>query len=117
MGALGLGMSFLPQELLGALGAPGASGAMVVIAQVIGALYLGFAMLNWMARGNPIGGIYSRPIAMGNFLHFTVAAIALAKALLAGASGPARIGLTAMYVILAVWFGAVLFTSPVRGET
>jgi hypothetical protein len=34
-------------------------------------------MLNWMARANRIGGIYSRPVAMGNFLHFTMGALVL----------------------------------------
>lgn len=115
MGVLGVGLSFLPQELLGALGVPAAEGAIVLIAQVMGALYLGFATIDWMARGIPIGGIYSRPLAMGNFLHFAVAAIALTKALPGGARGPGELVLTITYVILAVWFGALLFSSPVRG--
>jgi hypothetical protein len=42
-----------------------------------GALYLAFALTNWTAKGSMIGGIYSRPLSVGNFLHFTVGTLAL----------------------------------------
>ena len=32
-----------------------------------------------MSRANIIDGIYARPLALGNFLHCTVAAFALVK--------------------------------------
>src|SRR5256885_11160647 len=68
MGVLGLCGTFLPQEILAYAG--GAPRAFEVLAiQVAGALYLGFAFLNWMAQANLIGGIYSRPVAMGNVCH------------------------------------------------
>ena len=117
MAALGLGMSFLPQELLATLGVPDADARLVVLVQVVGALYLGFAILDWMARGNPMGGIYSRPLVTGNLLHFAAAAIALVKATFAGGRGPAELVLTLTYVVLAIWFGAVLLSSPVRSAT
>lgn len=113
MAAAGLAASFLPQEILTYFGrAQDACG--VLLLQVAGALYLGFAMLNWMARANTIGGIYNRPIALGNFLHFTVAAIALLKALGRGPHDPVLLIAATAYVAFAIWFGLVVFTHPLR---
>ena len=113
-GAVGLVLSFLPQETLVTLGAaPGT--ALVVLVQVTGAAYLGFAFLDWMARGVLIGGIYSRPLALGNFLHFAIVAATLLKAMTA-IDSTLVYGLTAAYTVLAAWFGLVLFTSPVGGR-
>jgi hypothetical protein len=107
----GLALSFAPAELVRA--ASGSSSPpLVVLAQTCGALYLGFAMLNWMAKDNLIGGIYSRPVAMGNFVHFFAVAMALLKAF---ASLPKSVGSFALIVIdvlLAVGFGLVLFQHP-----
>jgi hypothetical protein len=111
MAVLGLGASFLPREILSAWGArPEASGVLTL--QITGALYLGFASLNWAARGNVIGGIYSRPVALGNFLHFAVVSIVLGKALIAGQNVPLLIVAATIYAAFAVWFGYILFTHP-----
>ena len=89
-----------------------------MLVQVTGALYLGFAFLNWMARGVLIGGIYSRPVALGNFLHFAVVAATLLKAM-THFDLPVVYALSAAYTMFAAWFAVVLFTSPVarnKGE-
>ena len=112
MAALGVGLSFLPQELLSYTGAA-VTGMTVVLVQVMGALYLGFAILNWMSRGVTIGGIYARPLAMANFMHFAVVAIVLVKFLM---HQPLYFIAAAafVYCVFASWFGLVLFTHPVR---
>ena len=51
-----------------------------LLVQITGALYLGFAAINWMGKNSLIGGIYGRPVAIGNLMHFLVAAVALLKA-------------------------------------
>jgi hypothetical protein len=83
MAARGVAGSFLPQESVAYLGAR-PDPPVVLPIQIGGALYLGFAILNWMTKGVLIGGVYSRPVALGNFLHFAVVAIILLKALLGG---------------------------------
>lgn len=104
----GLGATFLPQELLTAAGAS-PHGVVVLFVQLVGALYLGFAVLNWYARGSLIGGIYNKPLVLANLLHFGVSAIALAKA---GGMLPI---LTAVYVAFAVAFTwLAFFWSPVK---
>ena len=107
MAALGVAATFLPQEIIAALG--GSGRPLRLLVQVLGATYLGFAMLNWMAKESLIGGIYSRPVSMGNFLHFAVAGIALVKAVAAGERAVAVLVCTAIYVVFAVAFGAVVF--------
>jgi hypothetical protein len=107
MAVIGLGMSFMPLEVLGMHGSV-ADNATVLLVQMAGAVYLGFAMLNWMARGILIGGIYARPVALGNFLHFLMVAITLIKAAIAFAVVPLAIS-AAVFSIFAIWFGLVLF--------
>ena len=116
MAALGIAASFLPREIASYLGVRPEAYAVLII-QVAGALYLGFAMLNWMAKAVLIGGIYSRPVALGNFLHFAVVAIILAKALAGGLrTKEIAIG-AAIYSPFALWFGLVLFAHPRKLET
>ena len=111
LAALGLLASFVPREILIVFGSR-AEVLEILLVQVTGALYLGFAMLNWMARGNLIGGIYGRPVAFGNFMHFTVVELALLKAVIAGPRPPVVVVGAAMYGAFCVGFGWVLFTPP-----
>lgn len=110
MFALGITSSFLPRELLGSLGTSADTWSVLVV-QILGALYLGFAILNWSARGVLIGGIYGRPLALGNFMHFAIVAITAIKLMLR--LEPTVVMLLAVaYVVFAFWFGLVLFTHP-----
>lgn len=111
MGAMGIAISFFPQEILNSLGST-SSGIPVLILQILGAQYLAFAMVNWMAKSNLIGGIYSRPIAMGNFMHFGISTIVLLKA---ATANPHNTGLWiagAAYGIFGTLFARVFFTHP-----
>jgi len=111
MAILGIVASFLPQEILAYAGSR-PEGLGVLVVQITGALYLGFASLNWMARANLIGGIYSRPVALGNFFHFAIVGVVLLKALMAGQNTAEIVVGTAAYSAFAISFGLVLFTHP-----
>jgi len=113
MAGLGITASFFSQEIMNYTGT-GSVSAVYLVVQVIGALYLGFAFMNWMARANIIGGIYSKPLAMGNFMHFFVATMALIKALPANMDLPVVWILTIVYGVFAFLFGWVAFTKPAR---
>lgn len=78
MATAGILLTFVPDELLGII-SPAQQFSVLIILQLLGALYFAFAILNWMARGNIIGGIYSRPIAIGNTAHFFIGSMALLK--------------------------------------
>ncbi|MDJ0908399.1 MAG: hypothetical protein QNI99_04370 [Woeseiaceae bacterium] len=106
----GLAGSFLSEETLDFLGSDPDT-VTIILVQITAALYMGFAILNWMARGSVLGGIYGRPVLLGNFLHFAVVATLLIKASVVHQT----LGLTlvaALYAFLAGWFGLVLFTHP-----
>ena len=108
MGATGVLLTFLPQEVARAFGWAETS---AIVLQIVGALYFGFAMLNWMSKANLIGGIYNRPVAIGNATHFFIAAMALLKF---SPRGPALIGVSIIYSAFAVAFGYILFTHPIK---
>jgi hypothetical protein len=111
MGIIGLAFLFMPQEVLGLHGTT-PDNATVLLLQMAGAVYLGFALVNWGARGVLIGGVYSRPVAAGNFFHFAIVSITLIKAAISFAAVPLMIS-AAVFTVFAVWFGLVMFRSPV----
>ncbi|HEY5367752.1 MAG TPA: hypothetical protein VIJ75_02075 [Hanamia sp.] len=111
MALLGLFTSFLPAEILNAVGLTSTI-LPTLLLQITGALYLGFALMNWMAKTLLIGGIYSRPVCIGNFLHFTIAALALIKVAMNHPSLNYVLIATIIYSLFAILFGVVLFTSP-----
>lgn len=113
LGAAGILLSFLPQESAGFMGW---SSTDPVVFQLLGALYFGFAMINWTAKANLIGGIYGRPIAIGNFTHFLIAALALIK-IAFNAPTPPVIAVAIAYSLLAILFGYIFFTHPLKKTT
>lgn len=113
LGVLGSSCLFAPDVVLGQFGLV-ASGAAMLIVQVTGTLYLGFAALNWMWRGNLIGGIYARPVAIGNLLHFMAASLTMIKVVWRGPEIQIVWWLAVLYSILSVSFAIVLFRHPLR---
>jgi hypothetical protein len=107
----GVLLQFLPHEILNYFGTP-STGITPLFFQLAGALYLGFAMMNWMAKTVLIGGIYARPLAMGNFVHFLVGALAFLKYAFSNGGSPAVWILVTIYCLFAVLFGYVFFTHP-----
>jgi predicted membrane protein len=109
LGIWGVLLSFLPQELATVLGWAEAN---FIILQILGALYFSFAMINWTAKANIIGGIYGRPIAIGNFTHFVIGALALLKWVMNNPVDIIWIAITILYGLFAMLFGMILFTHP-----
>jgi hypothetical protein len=108
LGLAGLAASFAPSELLRALGSPAVEPLPVLI-QLLGGTYVAFALTNWTAKDNMIGGIYSRPLSLGNCVHFVVGALALAKQQFShDASGP-LIAALIIYTIFAACFAWLVF--------
>lgn len=83
-----------------------------IIVQLTGALYVGFASLNWMSKGSLMGGIYGRPVAVGNLLHFFAGALAVVK-VIPVIDAPAIAWIACVgYVLFAVGFGLVVLRRP-----
>jgi hypothetical protein len=111
---LGLPCIFAPDLVLVRL-AGTATPAAGLLVQITGALYLGFAAINWMGKNSLIGGIYGRPVAIGNLMHFLVAALALLKAA-PSQPDPLAWPVAVLYGLLAAAFGFIVFRNPVRSS-
>jgi hypothetical protein len=115
MGIAGVAGSFAPDEIAGILKLGSAPGSEVVI-QLLAALLFAFAMVNWLARGSLLGGIYNRPVAVGNLTHFLIGALALMRFVAAGERRVAFVTAAAIYGLCAIGFAIVLFSSPVQSR-
>jgi hypothetical protein len=116
LGVAGIGALFAPQELLTAIHVP-VTAALSTPIQVMGALYFSFALINWTAKDGIIGGVYARPISLGNFAHFTVGALVLAKAQLSDGAPAFLYVVLTLYVVFALIFGWLVFVhSGIAGK-
>ncbi len=112
LGILGISLSFLPKEIAQYLTADN-NIISILFLQLLGALYLGFSMMNWMAKGSIIGGIYNKPIAIGNFMHYGVGVLALIKIISSiELHREIFIVLTIIYAVFALSFAYVFRTNP-----
>lgn len=112
LAAMGFALSFAADEIIKVLGGTPTETQMLCL-QLLGAMYYAFALLNWMAKGAIIGGIYNRPVAIGNFTHFVMGSIVLTRAVLINDTMPASIAVLAgLYVVLAVLFAFITFRHP-----
>ena len=112
LGSAGIALSFFPQEILSLLGNQ-INIVLVLVMQLLGALYFGFAMLNWLAKDSILGGIYGRPIVAGNAAHFVVGAIVLLKNVSAHYQTTV-LAAAVVYSIFSIWFSVVMYTNPVK---
>ncbi len=113
---IGVLLSFLPNEIADSLNVEPTI-VTILFLKILSALYLGFGILNWIAKGTLIGGIYNRPIAIGNLMHFGVGAIALVKVVSKiQTHSEIIISLTVVYAIFAILFAYVFRTNPTKRE-
>jgi len=110
LGAAGLLLIFLPQEMASTLEWSEDS---AVLLQLIGASYFGFAMLNWMARGTLVGGIYGRPIVIGNLTHFLIGASIMVRQAIATPSTLVVVA-AVIYIAFALIFGYMMTHHPIK---
>jgi hypothetical protein len=89
----------------------------LLLGQVVGALYFGFAMLNWMTKESLIGGIYNRPVAVANSTHFMIAGLAILKAVVSNPELPKILWAACVaYVAFGILFMIILFRHPVKSK-
>ncbi len=113
LAVMGISLTFLPIEISDYIHV-NSTKAFQLILQILGSLYFAFAMLNWMAKGSIIGGIYNRPITIANFTHFVIGGLALIKGIMANPGLPYIIWmLTGVYSVFALLFAVILFRNPV----
>lgn len=111
-GIIGILLLFLPNEIAEYLNVEPTI-ITILFLKILSALYLGFGILNWTVKESLIGGIYNRPIALGNLLHFVVGSIELVKVISnIETHREIIIFLTALYIIFGVLFAYVLKNNP-----
>jgi hypothetical protein len=108
LGITGLFALFAPEELLRILSLP-QTNPLPILIQLMGALYLSFALMNWTAKDNIIGGVYLRPISLANFSHFFMGALSLTRYQLSNSTHIFLWGVLTMYVIFATIFMWLVF--------
>ncbi|RUO80055.1 hypothetical protein CWI84_07075 [Idiomarina tyrosinivorans] len=82
------------------------------LTSVLAAVYVGMGYGNWLAKGQLIGGIYGRPLCVGNFFHAMVGALALIGALWNGVPSLALLITCAVYALFALLFAWLLLRMP-----
>lgn len=116
LGATGVILTFAPDMVLRSLNID-ANPTSILFGQVIGGLYFGYAMLNWMTKESLIGGIYNRPIAVANFTHFLIAGLAIAKKLISNPGLPTTLWTAGVvYAVLGLIFIIILFRHPLNSS-
>ena len=108
LGLAGLFALFAPDVLLAMLSVP-MTNPLSVFIQLLGALYFSFALMNWTAKDSIIGGIYARPISMGNFAHFFSGTLLIAKYVLSNRFNMSFLLILAVYAIFASLFYWLVF--------
>lgn len=115
MGFVGALFTFMSEEIIVYAGSA-STDLNILFLQLLGALYLAFAILNWMAKANLIGGIYSKPVAMGNFAHFFIAGITIVKSAFVNQAVMELWVGAIIYSIFAIMFAIVAFGNPLKKE-
>jgi len=87
-----------------------------LLPQLLGAIYFGFGIMNWMTRGQILGGIYGRPVCFGNLLHFAVGTLFLVIQLATGVDSIGVLALTAVYLVFCLVFIRLTFRMPSVAE-
>lgn len=105
---VGLALTFGPREILSFYGVS-AIEPIPLFLQIGGASLVGWAMVNWTARSLIIGGIYSRPLTLGNLVHFVAGTFALGKAISVVGFQPLTVAMMCGYGLFAACFGYLVF--------
>ena len=110
----GFGLSFFPNEI-SLLLTNDDNHIFILILQILGASYLGFSYINWMTKNSIIGGIYNKPLLIGNLLHFFIVSMALIKLDVKFENNfDLIIFYSIIYCLFTLFFGYVFFTNPFK---
>lgn len=110
---LGIAITFLPQETGQFIGTTEMNYADLALMQILGSALIGIAITNFMSRGATVGGIYGKPIQMGNLVFHLATGLGLLKFVFSAESW-ILFGIPALlYLALTAGFIKLNFTSPV----
>lgn len=111
--SIGIAITFLPQETGQLIGTTEMNNADLALMQILGSALIGIAIINFMSRGATMGGIYGKPIQLGNLVFHFATGLGLLKYVFSAESWMI-FGIPALlYLILTAGFLKLNFTSPV----
>lgn len=114
LGTAGIILTFAPDVVLSNLNIE-INQPTLLLVQIIGGLYFGFSMLNWMVKEGRIGGIFNRPIVIANLSHFLIAGLALTKAWISNSNIPLLLLVVGVLnIAYGILFAFLLFTDPIQ---
>jgi hypothetical protein len=108
LAAAGVFALFVPDVVLSLVNTS-VTAQLSALVQLMGALYFGFAIMNWTAKDSAIGGIYARPVSLGNFGHFFAGGLLLLRYQFSNPFNLFIMILLILYVIFAVLFYWLVF--------
>jgi hypothetical protein len=111
----GIALLFAPDVLLPRL-VPGYPEAALWLGQLLGAAWLGMAILNWSNRSTLLGGIYGRPVVAANLAVYLVSSLVLFRT--SGRAGFSSVlwTLAAATAVLAIAYAVLLFRGPLSRD-
>lgn len=108
LGLAGIFALFASENVLTMLHVPAAN-SLSMLVQLMGALYFSFALMNWTAKDSAIGGIYARPVSVGNFGHFFMGTLLLIRYQLSNRFSASVLAVLIVYMIFASLFYWLVF--------
>jgi hypothetical protein len=116
LGAAAIALIFAPELMLARFAIePGV--AVIPLAQLYGAALFGLAITSWIARTMLLGGIYGKAVVAGGFGHALVGVFALLHAVRASSGNSFLWVACAIYAMLAIAFGTLMFGSGPSAPT
>jgi hypothetical protein len=86
------------------------------VGELIAAGWLGMAAVNWLSRGLVIGGVYGRPVVIGNLVIYFVTAMVLIRVTLGDGGLRLAGGLAIPALLLAGVYSWLLFRGPFASD-
>ncbi len=83
----------------------------IAITSLYAAALIGLALATWIGRTGPMGGIYGRALVTGNFGHAFIGCLSLLRPAMAAREASVWWAALALYALLAIGWGYLLFWS------
>lgn len=109
-GVFGLSATLFPKIIL-SIAEVNSNWFLILIVQIAGILYLGFSIMNWIAKSALNGSVYTRLLLKGNLFHFTVTALVLFKTAIGNHYSDYILSAAILYSMFAILFGFALLTN------
>lgn len=112
-GVLGILLTFLPEEIGHWFGLASGTNVNILAFQLLGGALFGFGLMNYIGRNAILGGIYGKPILLGNMVFHFIAALELIVFIFDNDRNGLIVAFAILYAFLAAAFIRMNFTSAI----